>query len=83
MSSSPSTLSISRETKTKKDWTYTIKKSRFGLYTSVLADGTKMVTGLTEEAVRIVTDDVHIPVMKGEFDGYTSTPRSSVVGGKL
>ena len=62
---------------------YTIEKTRFGLYVSVLKDGTKMVTGLTEDGVKIVTDTVHIPVLKGEFDGYTSEPRSSVVGGKL
>tara|TARA_B100000902_G_C27213653_1_gene865777 strand:+ start:883 stop:1011 length:129 start_codon:yes stop_codon:yes gene_type:complete len=42
-----------------------------------------MVTGLTEESVREVTDTIHIPVMKGEFDGYTSTPRKGVVDGKL
>ena len=43
--------------------------------TSVLSDGTRMVTGMTEEGVRLVTDDIHIPVM-GEYDGWTSKPRS-------
>ena len=62
---------------------YTIEKTRFGLYISVLKDGTKMVTGLTEDGVKIVTDTIHIPVLKGEFDGYTSEARSSVVAGKL
>ena len=81
MSSQQSTLSTSQ--KTRSDWKYTIEKSRFGLFTSVLTDGTKMVTGSTEDGVRIVTDDVHIPVMKGEFDGWTSQARSSVVEGKL
>ena len=33
-----------------------------------------MVTGLTEEAVRLVTNDIHIPVLMGTFDGYTSIP---------
>jgi hypothetical protein len=42
-----------------------------------------MVTGMTEEDVREVTDTIHIPVMKGEYDGYTSTPRNGVVDGKL
>ena len=42
-----------------------------------------MVTGMTEDGVRQVTDDIHIPVMKGEFDGWTSKPHSSVVDGKL
>lgn len=42
-----------------------------------------MVTGMTEDGVRQVTDDIHIPVMKGEYDGWTSQPHSSVVEGKL
>ena len=29
-----------------------------------------MVTGMTEDGVRQVTDDIHIPVMKGEYDGW-------------
>ena len=64
-------------------WAYTIEKSRFGLYTSVLPDGTKMTTAMTEEACRYVTDHIRIPVMKGEFDGYTSTHGSAVLDGKL
>jgi hypothetical protein len=62
---------------------YTIEESRFGLFTSVLADGTRMVTGMTEEAVRYCTDNIHIPVLKNEFDGWTSSPKAGVVGGKL
>ena len=42
-----------------------------------------MVTGMTEEDVREITDTIHIPVMKGEYNGYTSTPRMDVVDGKL
>ena len=82
MPSSQSTVSQSPAS-TRTDWSYTLVKSRYGLYTSVLSDGTRMVTGMTEEGVRLVTDDIHIPVMKGEYDGFTSKPRSSVVGGKL
>jgi len=62
---------------------YTIEQSRFGLYTSVLTDGTRMVTGMTEESVQYCTDNIHIPVLKGEFDGWTSEPKAGVVGGKL
>lgn len=62
---------------------YTIEESRFGLFTSVLTDGTRMVTGMTEEAVRYCTDNIHIPVMQGIFDGWTSAPKAGVVGGKL
>lgn len=82
MPSSQSTVSRSSKS-TRTDWSYTLVKSRYGLYTSVLSDGTRMVTGMTEEGVRLVTDDIHIPVMKGEYDGFTSKPRSSVVDGKL
>ena len=82
MPASPSTVAPSPKS-TGTDWSYTIEKSRFGLYTSVLADGTRMVCGLTEDGVRIVTDTVHIPVMKGEFTGWTSEGRSGVVAGKL
>ena len=32
------------------DYSYTIQKSRYGLYTSVFADGTRGTTALTEEA---------------------------------
>ena len=63
---------------------YSIQESRYGLFTSVLtSDGTRMVTGLTEEACRFCTDNIHIPVLNGTFDGWTSTPKSSVVAGKL
>ena len=70
-------------TKSKNDWSYTIEKSRYGLYTSVLKDGTKMTTALTEDACRFVTDNIRIPVLRGEYDGITSTLGSAVVGGKL
>ena len=62
---------------------YTIEPTRMGLYVSIDSKGNHMVTGLTEEAVKYVTDNIHIPVLQGTFDGYTSEPRSSVVGGKL
>ena len=62
---------------------YTIEETRFGLAVAVLSDGTRCVTGLTADAVRTVMDTIHIPVLKGTFDGYTSKPRSSVVEGKL
>ena len=65
------------------DYSYTIQKSRYGLYTSVFADGTKGTTALTEDACRFVTDNIRIPVMRGEWDGPTSTLGSAVVGGKL
>lgn len=67
-----------------ENYEYTVEESRYGLFTSIrISDGTSMVTGLTEEACRLVTDTIHIPVLKGTYDGWTSTPRSSVVEGKL
>ena len=65
-------------------WAYHIEKSRFGLYTSVLtACGTRMTTALTEEACHFVTQEIRIPVLRGEYDGVTSTLGTAVVGGKL
>jgi len=66
------------------NYDYEIKESRYGLHTSYLiCDGTAMVTGLTADAVRLVTDTIHIPVLKGEFDGFTSIMGKAVVDGKL
>lgn len=70
-------------TKPKNDWSYTIEQSRYGLYTSVLKDGTKLTTALTEEACDWVTANIRIPVLRGEFDGVTSTLSSATVSGKL
>ena len=78
----PST-STQSESSTRTDYTYTIEKSRYGLYTSVLTDGTPMTTALTEEACRYVTDNIRIPVMKGKYDGWTSIMGKAVVDGKL
>jgi len=65
------------------DYAYTVSKSRFGLYTSILCSGDRMVSGSTLDAVVSVTRDIHIPVLRGTFDGYTSQSRTSVVDGKL
>ena len=65
------------------DYTYTISKSRFGLYTSILCSGERMVSGATLEGVVSCTRDIHIPVLQGTFDGYTSQSRTSTVDGKL
>ena len=65
------------------DYSYSIKRSRYGLYTSVFADGTRGTTALTEDACRFVTDNIRIPVMRGEWDGPTSVMGSAIIGGKL
>ena len=72
-----------RQTDKMTNYDYTVTESRFGLFTSVLTDGTKMVTAATEDACRFATDNIHIPCLKGEFKGWTSEPRSATVGGKL
>ena len=82
LSASPSTQTQS-DVSTRTDYEYTITKSRYGLFTSVLTDGSRMVTGPTEDACRWVTDNIHIPVMQKTFDGYTSVARTGVVDGKL
>ena len=58
-------------------WDFQVRKTRHGLYESVTKCGIKMVTALTEDACRQITTDIHIPVMLGTFDGYTSVGRSS------
>ena len=65
------------------DYSYEIVKSRYGLYTSVFADGTPGTTALTKEACDWVTQNIRIPVMRGEFDGTTSIMGKAVVDGKL
>ena len=77
------TTAPAKAKKLKKAPEYVIEESRFGLYTSVTLDGVRMVTGMTETGVRFCTDHIHIPVMMGTFNGWTSEARSSVVGGKL
>jgi len=62
---------------------YTIKKSRYGLYTSYDKDDTPMTTALTEEACRFVTDNIRIPVLQGTWDGETAVLGKAVVTGKL
>ena len=65
------------------NYSYEIIKSRYGLFTSVFADGTCGTTALTEDACRYVTDNIRIPVMRGEWDGPTSVMGKAVVDGKL
>ena len=65
------------------DYSYEIVQSRYGLYTSVFADGTRGTTALTKEACDFVTKNIRIPVMRGEWDGPTSIMGKAVVDGKL
>ena len=65
------------------DYSYTINESRYGLFTSIFADGTPGTTALTAEACDWVTRNIRIPVMRGEWDGVTSVMGKAVVDGKL
>ena len=44
---------------------YRVEQSRWGTYTSILEDGTALVTGGTEEGVRISTEYIHLPFHYG------------------
>jgi len=62
---------------------YTVKETRYGLFTSVHPDGTEMVTAATEKACRSVTENIHIPCIYGTFEGHVSVGHSAFISGKL
>jgi hypothetical protein len=67
------------------DDVFYIKKTRFGLYTSILKEplGQHFITGATYEAVLSVTR-WHLKCLQdGSLDDYTRVVNSGVVGGKL
>jgi|TARA_B100000035_G_scaffold53342_1_gene41833 hypothetical protein len=67
------------------DDSFYIKKTRFGLYTSILKDplGQHFITGATEEGV-LQTTRWHLKsLQEGTLDQYTRVVNSGVVGGKL
>ena len=67
------------------DDAFYIKKTRFGLYTSILKEplGAHFITGSTEEGVLKVTR-WHLKCLQdGTLDQYTRVVNSGVVGGKL
>lgn len=67
------------------DDSFYIKKTRFGLYTSILKDplGQHFITGATEEGVLQVTRWHLKSLQEGTLDEYTRVVNSGVVGGKL
>ena len=67
------------------DDAFYIKKTRFGLYTSILKDplGQHFITGATHEGVLIMSR-WHLKCLQdGTLDDYTKIINSGVVGGKL
>ena len=67
------------------DDSFYIKKTRFGLYTSILKNplGQHFITGATEEGVLQVTRWHLKSLQEGTLDEYTRVVNSGVVGGKL
>ena len=68
------------------DDAFFIKKTRFGLYTSVVKEpifGAHFITGGTEKAVLEVTR-WHLKCLQdGTLEDYTRTINNGIVGGKL
>ena len=67
------------------DDAFYIKKTRFGLYTSILRNplGQHFITGATKEGV-IDMSRWHLKCLQdGSLDEYTRVVNSGVVGGKL
>ena len=67
------------------DDAFYIKKTRFGLYTSILKEplGQHFITGATEEGVLTVTRWHLKALQDGTLGEYTRVINSGVVGGKL
>ena len=67
------------------DDAFYIKKTRFGLYTSILKEplGQHFITGATEEGVLTVSRWHLKSLQDGTLDEYTRVINSGVVGGKL
>ena len=67
------------------DDAFYIKKTRFGLYTSILKEplGQHFITGATEEGVITVSRWHLMCLQDGSLQDYTRVVNSGVVGGKL
>ena len=67
------------------DVAFYIKKTRFGLFTSILKEplGQHFITGATEDGVIKVTRWHLMSLQEGTLQDYTRVVNSGVVGGKL
>ena len=67
------------------DDAFYIKKTRFGLFTSILKEplGQHFITGATEEGVIKVSRWHLMCLQEGTLQDYTRVVNSGVVGGKL
>ena len=80
---------IEKEIPENVEWiddSFYIKKTRFGLYTSILKEpilGAHFITGATEDGV-IQVSRWHLKCLQdGSLDDYSRVVNSGVVGGKL
>jgi hypothetical protein len=80
---------IEKEIPENVEWiddSFYIKKTRFGLYTSILKEpilGAHFITGATEDGV-IEVSRWHLKCLQdGSLDDYSRVVNSGVVGGKL
>jgi hypothetical protein len=80
---------IEKEIPENVEWiddSFYIKKTRFGLYTSILKEpilGAHFITGATEDGV-IQVSRWHLKCLQdGSLDDYSRIVNSGVVGGKL
>ena len=67
------------------DDAFYIKKTRFGLFTSILKNplGQHFITGATEDGVIIMSRWHLMCLQEGTLDEYTKVINDGVVGGKL
>ena len=67
------------------DDAFYIKKTRFGLFTSILKEplGQHFITGATEDGVITVSRWHLMSLQEGTLQDYTRVVNSGVVGGKL
>ena len=67
------------------DDAFYIKKTRFGLFTSILKNplGQHFITGATEDGVIIMSRWHLMCLQDGSLEEYTRVVNSGVVGGKL
>ena len=67
------------------DDAFYIKKTRFGLYTSILKEplGQHFITGATKDGVISISRWHLMCLQEGTLDDYTKIINSGVVGGKL
>ena len=73
---------MTKQTMKKTDDGFTVKKTPFGLYTSVDLDGKELVTSATEHQCFHMTH-FYLKNLQEEKASYTETTYSGTVGGKL